>query len=186
MLDWVAANAIVESAYDSLAAAARIRNRGEREAAFDQLERDLTARVKEAKKDRDALKQNPADAAAIAARNIANTLMNLMAPTIRRVQNACDRAQQLDHNLAVAIALAAYRAENGKYPAKLDHLAPKYLPVVPLDLYRGRALIYKPDDKGYLLYSVGPNGKDEGGKRNEPDGDDLSVRMPLPPLKKDK
>ena len=50
----------------------------------------------------------------------------------------------------------------------------------PQDRFSGKALIYRPAVKGYLLYSVGPNGKDEGGQGygDMPPGDDQSVRMP--------
>ena len=80
----------------------------------------------------------------------------------------------------IAFALTAYRADNKQYPKNLDALAPKYLPSVPVDLFSGRALIYRPAESGYLLYSVGPNGKDDGGasRDDEPSGDDLTVRMP--------
>jgi hypothetical protein len=41
--------------------------------------------------------------------------------------------------------------------------------------------------KGYLLYSVGVNRKDEGGRgyEDDPPGDDLTVRMPLPKLRRE-
>ena len=43
-------------------------------------------------------------------------------------------------------------------------------------------MIYRPTDTGYLLYSVGINGKDDDGRGHldDPVGDDLVVRMPLP------
>jgi hypothetical protein len=92
-----------------------------------------------------------------------------------------DRADQTQRNLHIAFALAAFRAEHGRYPAKLDDLAPKYLPTVPNDLFADKPLIYRSSEHGYLLYSVGPNGKDDGGKTCEvdPQCDDLRVRMPL-------
>jgi hypothetical protein len=85
----------------------------------------------------------------------------------------------------VAFALAAYRADHGSYPKTLAELAPKYLKQVPGDLFSGKELIYHPTETGYLFYSVGVNGK-EGGKliTDEPPGDDLGVRLPLPELKK--
>ena len=45
--------------------------------------------------------------------------------------------------------------------------------------------IYRPSDNGYLLYSVGVNGKDDGGRTydDNPPGDDPAVRMPLPESK---
>ena len=58
----------------------------------------------------------------------------------------------------------------------------------PGDVFSGKALVYRPADKGYLVYSVGANGKDEGGRwtDDDPPGDDLRVRMPLPELKRPK
>jgi len=88
----------------------------------------------------------------------------------------------VQRNLQVAFALAAYQREHGRYPKTLAALAPRYIAEVPLDLFSDRALIYRPSGNGYLLYSVGPNGKDEDGRdfESDPPGDDLSVRMPLP------
>jgi hypothetical protein len=44
-------------------------------------------------------------------------------------------------------------------------------------------LHYQRQGKGYLLYSFGPNGKDDGGKRrddaaNGEDWDDVSIHVP--------
>src|SRR5262249_38152935 len=104
----------------------------------------------------------------------------------RKVQGACDRAEQAQRNLHVAFALAAYHADHGRYPAKLDDLTPKYLAEVPGDLFSGKALVYRPEAKGYLFYSVGVNGKADGGGWYDADrpGDDPGVRMPLPQLKR--
>ncbi len=106
-------------------------------------------------------------------------------PATGKVQHAYDRDEQGQRNEQVAFALAAYRRDHGTYPAKLDDLAPKYLAAVPEDLFSGRALVYHPSEKGYLFYSVGVNGKDDGGRSydDDPPGDDLPVSMPLPALK---
>jgi hypothetical protein len=97
------------------------------------------------------------------------------------VQSATDRAHQTEDNLSVAIALARYQRAHKRYPKNLEALAPKYLAQIPQDIFSGKALIYHPTNNGYLLYSVGINGKDEGGRGydDKPPGDDLSVRMPL-------
>jgi hypothetical protein len=99
-----------------------------------------------------------------------------------KVQAAADRSEQLQNNLYLAFALAAYRRDHGRYPEKLAALAPKYLPKVPQDMFSGKPLVYEPSEKGYLFYSVGVNGRDEQGRGydDEPAGDDLAVRMPLP------
>ena len=117
--------------------------------------------------------------------SIGNIVICLFLPGFDKVQTAQDRVEQSRRNLYVAFALAAYRADTDRYPAKLDELAPKYLTTVPGDLFSGRPLIYRPNAAGYLLYSVGPNGIDDGGRfyDDDPAGDDIGVRMPLPELK---
>jgi len=49
-------------------------------------------------------------------------------------------------------------------------------------------LIYRLEDAGYLLYSIGPDGNDDGGRGydDEPPGDDIAVRMPVPELPRKK
>jgi hypothetical protein len=61
-------------------------------------------------------------------------------------------------------------------------LAPKYLKEIPIDLFSGKPLIFHSFPSGYTLYSVGVNGKDDGGQgyNDNPRGDDIVIRMPLP------
>ncbi|HEV3444358.1 MAG TPA: hypothetical protein VG099_06930 [Gemmataceae bacterium] len=110
-------------------------------------------------------------------------LVGLMLPAFISVQSAADRCEQEQRNLHLAFTLAAYQRDQGHYPAKLAELCPKYLKDVPGDLFSGKPLIYRLVDQGYLLYSVGVNGVDDGGRGSddEPRGDDLSIRMPGPP-----
>jgi hypothetical protein len=98
-----------------------------------------------------------------------------------------DRAEQDQRNLSLAFALAAYKCDNTSYPKSLDALVPKYLDKVPNDLFTDKQLVYRPSENGYLLYSLGPDGKDDEGRGNDdtPKGDDIAVRMPVPkPAKK--
>ena len=63
-----------------------------------------------------------------------------------------------------AIALKRYQLKHGHYPADLNSLVPEFLPAVPLDPVDGQPLRYRPNADGtFLLYSVGENGKDDGG-----------------------
>jgi hypothetical protein len=111
---------------------------------------------------------------------IGNLLISVMLVTWDLIHEVADRAEQSNRHLLVAAGLAAYRVETGRYPAGLAELAPKYLPAVPGDLFSGQSLIYRPTEAGYLFYSVGVNGLDEGGGADdEPRGDDLRVRMPV-------
>ena len=58
-------------------------------------------------------------------------LLGLMLPVIDKLQDAAERGEQDERNLHVAFALAAYHRDCGRYPAKLDELAPKYLEKSP-------------------------------------------------------
>jgi hypothetical protein len=113
-------------------------------------------------------------------------LICLLFPALFKVQETGDRTRQVQDNLTLAFALEMYRREHGRYPKALAALAPKYLKRVPRDVFSGEALNFRPSAKGYLLYSVGVNGEDEGGRGydDEPPGDDLGVRMPLPKLRR--
>jgi hypothetical protein len=186
-VDWAPALRNGNRWFDRLAAALRLKARADREAALNKIEADLKALKKEAVEPANLAKldlgKGPPDKRA--GKAIGDVLIGLLMPATRKVQSAYDRAEQVQRNLRVAFALAAYRADRGRYPAKLDELAPKYLAAVPGDLFSGNALIYRPSEKGYLVYSVGVNGKDEGGRwyDDDPPGDDPRVRLPLPGLK---
>jgi hypothetical protein len=109
----------------------------------------------------------------------------LTTPASVKVQQAADMRDQQHRNLQVAIALELYRRAHQRYPAKLAELSPAYLKAIPNDMFTSQDLIYRKTDKGYLLYSVGPNGKDDGGRTRDDDPacDDIVVRMPLPEVK---
>ena len=188
MIDWGMILRSCNKWYDRMSDALRIKDRAEREKAFDLIEKELERAVKKNREGdiKKLIKQ--VGAGKIVAQQIGDILMGLLAPALRKVQYAADRTEQIDRNLHVAFALAAYRKAEGRYPAKLADLAPKYIPTVPNDVFTGKDLIYKPGEKGYLFYSVGPNGKDDNGQwyGDEPTGDDPGVRMPLPTLKKDR
>lgn len=67
--------------------------------------------------------------------------------------------------LVVEFALRAYRLEQGNAPETLDQLVHRYLSAVPDDPFRtgGGPLVYRNRPSGSLLYSVGPDGVDDGG-----------------------
>jgi hypothetical protein len=150
---------------------------------------DRPARERELRKfadDLKALKEKATDPGNdLTGENIGNVVIALMMPAFTKVQAADDRTEQRSRNLHIAFALAAYRRDAGRYPANLDELAPKYLAAVPADLFSGKPLVYRPTGDGYILYSVGTNGQDDGGRSydDDPPADDLTVRVPLPELK---
>jgi len=67
--------------------------------------------------------------------------------------------------LVTAIALERYRGRHGAYPPALGALAPEILKTVPVDFMDGQPLRYRPTDDGhFILYSVGLDCVDNGGK----------------------
>jgi hypothetical protein len=62
-----------------------------------------------------------------------------------------------------ALAVQAYRATNSSLPDKLENLVPAHLAAVPADPFQGQPLRYKKLATGYVVYSVGEDGKDDGG-----------------------
>lgn len=63
-----------------------------------------------------------------------------------------------------AIALKRYEHQYHHLPNKLNELVPEYLKSVPTDCIDGQPLRYRRNADGtFLLYSVGENGKDDGG-----------------------
>ena len=61
------------------------------------------------------------------------------------------------------IAAELYRLDHGDYPTSLNALVPNYLATLPKDTFSGKALLFKSLPSGVLIYSVGPNGRDDGG-----------------------
>ena len=67
-----------------------------------------------------------------------------------------------------ATALEQFRAaHSNRYPAALSELTPSLLATVPTDPYDGRPLRYQTKLDGYELYSIGPDAKDNFGRRSD-------------------
>jgi len=62
-----------------------------------------------------------------------------------------------------AIAVERFRLVHGQPPHSLTELDPFGVGAVPIDPYSGRPLLYKKLAKGYVVYSIGEDEKDDGG-----------------------
>jgi hypothetical protein len=186
-VDWDRALRNANQLYDRMAAAMRLKGRAERAKRLDRILGEVKGLKAKALtvEELGKLLSGPGQTPETRGKLIGDFLLSLPS-AVPNVSIAWDRQEQTQRNLHLAFALAAYRKDHGRYPAKLEALAPKYLPQVPQDLFSGKGLIYRPTEKGYLLYSVGPNGKDEQGRSwdSNPPGDDVAVRMPLPELRR--
>ncbi|MFA5393919.1 MAG: ABC transporter permease [Candidatus Ratteibacteria bacterium] len=64
----------------------------------------------------------------------------------------------------IVTALKRYKLTHGQYPKDLAELRPDFISELPIDPFTGRDFIYKQEGKGFILYSLGENGVDNGGK----------------------
>jgi hypothetical protein len=94
-----------------------------------------------------------------------NILADIAAGPITRALQKYAQAQVWVDETRIACALERYRLAQGVYPASLDALAPAYIDALPHDIMNGQPYHYqlRPDGT-YLLYSVGWNQTDDGGK----------------------
>ncbi len=173
LLDWNATFRVVFENYDRAIEIAREPDRKKRKAEWAKLNTRLDEDVQFVTRKVEKQQNLGHDIG----EQIGLILISLLLPAVDRIGNSHDRIEQTHQNLQLAFALAAYRADNGKYPATLDLLAPKYLAKIPSDLFNEKPLIYKPNATGYILYSVGENGTVDNGLSTS---DDIVVRMPNP------
>jgi hypothetical protein len=66
--------------------------------------------------------------------------------------------------LSLDLLIRAYKKEYGRVPASLDEVALKNYADLLIDPYSETQFVYRPTEQGFILYSVGKNGIDEGGK----------------------
>lgn len=120
---------------------------------------------------------------AMVSQQMGDMLLILLLPAVEQASNAETRANTRRDQTQLALALAEYHRVHGQYPETLENLSPEYLKTIPKDRYTDKPLKYRTQDKGYLLYNLGPNGKDDQGQdRNaQNDADDWAIRVPIPP-----
>ena len=86
-----------------------------------------------------------------------------------------------DRLLLLQLALRAYCLERGQYPPAPSALVPAYLKAIPADPFgAGEPVHYKRSGTKYILWSVGPDEKNDGGSPIPPNKDEKNFRAPLP------
>ena len=84
-----------------------------------------------------------------------------------RVAMRSARAQSTASQATLACALERHwlkHGSHGSYPESLAALVPQYLAKIPNEAVSTEPMHYRRTDEGYVLYSVGWDGKDDGGK----------------------
>jgi hypothetical protein len=131
--------------------------------------------------------------------------MMMLAPT-RWYSDSNDRNEVTRRALVQVLAIRAWQYRHqGQFPTSLDALMPTELPTLPVDPYSGRPFGYilavgqevsplrstvngaqvksqAPAPGSWLLYSVGPNGRDDRGISFDQRGSLLDIVFAIPPL----
>jgi hypothetical protein len=87
-----------------------------------------------------------------------------LAPSLSRAQETCEHELGERDGAEVGIALELFRRQHGNYPASLNELTPQFLPEIPADRITGDPVKYRLVDGKPLVYSVGVDRVDDGGK----------------------
>ena len=86
-----------------------------------------------------------------------------------------------DRTLLAAIAAERYRIAFDRWPSSVKELVPDFVDTVPIDPYDGMPLRMRKVKDGLIIYSVGTNLIDDGGKIATPPGviDPLDVGIQM-------
>jgi hypothetical protein len=100
-------------------------------------------------------------------------------PSLQAFTDAIGRGTARRDVARMAIAVERYRRANGHCPTSLDELVPDFATEVPVDPFSGVALKLRVSDEGCRVYSVGPDGVDQGGSVDEAgSAGDIVFRVP--------
>lgn len=105
----------------------------------------------------------------------------LLTPAIGKAIENVEKARMRHTTALVAIAATEFRITHDSLPEKADVLVPKLLPFLPKDVFVDKSrLRYSVKNDGIAIYSVGPNGKDDGGPgpdmgKDQPKNDDVGI-----------
>ncbi len=110
---------------------------------------------------------------------------SMLAPALSSVLKSESRGRALHGAAEVLVAATRARLTSGSLPESIEALVPKSLAALPRDPFvDGKPLRAKRADGGLLVWSVGPDGEDDGGPpapdaERQPDNDDVGLWLAL-------
>jgi len=112
-------------------------------------------------------------------------ITSVMTPALTSVVRSRVQSQAMHESAAALVAATRQRLATGGVPATLDELVPGRLRSVPRDPFAADApLLLRRTDADWTVYSVGPDGEDDGGPvpagAEKPEGnDDVGLSLKL-------
>jgi type II secretory pathway pseudopilin PulG len=105
-------------------------------------------------------------------------ISNLIVPVVDLGIRKVESHRARNRIFLCALALRGYRLKHGRLPDTLDQL--RLNPRATADPYTGKPVIYRKDGDDFLLYSIGPDCRDDGGipadENAEPLKGDIGIR----------
>jgi hypothetical protein len=121
------------------------------------------------------------DQKALAMKGIRSMFVGLTFPATAKMAGASHRGLADLRCAITALAVERYRLAHRRWPETLQALVPTFLPEVPVDPYDRKPLRYKQLPDGVLIYSIGPDRRDNGGnvdrKKYAAAGTDLGMQL---------
>ncbi|MEM9065340.1 MAG: hypothetical protein AAGB51_07600 [Planctomycetota bacterium] len=93
--------------------------------------------------------------------------LNTFAPSFDRTVGTGFRAWQQREEVRIAAAMELFSRAEGRWANRPDELAPFGIPNWPRDMHTGDPLRFNTDSETPVIYGLGWNRTDEGGKRSE-------------------
>jgi hypothetical protein len=93
-----------------------------------------------------------------------NIFLGILTPALGRVIEIGNRVPVEVRATLTMIAIFRYKRDAGRYPQDLNQLVTDgYLKQLPMDSYSDKPLVYKKAEDNFILYSFGPDFKDDDG-----------------------
>jgi hypothetical protein len=179
-VDWNAAMTTMNRSYDEIVELVKIESRAERDAVYDRFEARLITSRQEAGS-LAGVARNLFSSNRRRGENFAEMLSGLLFPAVAQTAEAVDRTHMRRQALFTLLAAKEYQLRHEAYPESLEQLVPEYLAAIPLDRYTTKPLRYVTDGSTLKVYSLGPNGRDDGGPPFTNERDDLGYAEPPAP-----
>jgi hypothetical protein len=90
-------------------------------------------------------------------------ITSILAPSLRRALQTLAMGEAGDACTQTAVAMTRFKLDHATMPSRLDELVPQYLAAVPIDPFDGHPLRLAIRNNEWIIYSVGPDGVDNGG-----------------------
>tara|TARA_B100000809_G_C15073190_1_gene506850 strand:- start:180 stop:1544 length:1365 start_codon:yes stop_codon:yes gene_type:complete len=182
LIDWNIVMEMGNKVYDRIDKIGSIKSRSEREKKFAEFEEEIQEMARHAG-NAGALAQQlllkGKNVRQVVSEQMGSILIAMLVPSVTRAVDVPERGMMNTQMAQTAMGLSMFHKQHGRYPARLEELAPVFIKKVPTDIYSGKSIRYIQRDDGFYLYSVGRNQKDDGGRSQdeEPAGDDMGYKV---------